>query len=103
MVLPAPPEWVYGLLCLRWELSCIEATASSRLVSRIEGNFVGEGIWTISPADGGTRAALEWNVEVRNGSVRHLTPVLRALFAWNHRWAMARGVQSITALAARQA
>ena len=87
---------------LRWELTCIEATAPSRLVSRIEGDFVGEGIWTISPADGGTRAALEWNVEVRKGLVRYLTPVLRPLFAWNHRWAMARGLESITALAARQ-
>ena len=87
---------------LRWELTCVEATAPSRLVSRIEGDFVGEGIWTISPADGGTRAALEWNVEVRKGLVRHLTPVLRPLFAWNHRWAMARGLESITALAARQ-
>ena len=141
-LVPASPEWVYGLLScprgypewwgkaflegegdpgpaapgkrarlltrgrlpyrLRWELTCVEATAPSRLVSRIEGDFVGEGIWTISPADGGTRAALEWNVEVRKGLVRHLTPVLRPLFAWNHRWAMARGLESITALAARQ-
>ena len=80
----------------------MEATAPSRLVSRIEGDFVGEGIWTISPAERGTRPALEWNVEVRKGLVRHLTPVLRPLFAWNHRWAIARGLESITALAARQ-
>jgi len=33
--------------------------------------------------------------------VRRLTPVLRPLFAWNHAWAMARGLASITALAAR--
>ena len=85
---------------LRWELVCIEATAPARLVSRIEGDFVGKGTWTISPADGGTRAVLEWNVEVRKGIVRRLTPVLRPLFAWNHRWAMARGLERITALAA---
>jgi uncharacterized protein YndB with AHSA1/START domain len=141
-LVPASPEWVYGLLScprgypewwgkaflegegdagpaapgkrarlltrgrlpyrLRWELTCVEATAPSRLVSRIEGDFVGEGIWTISPAERGTRAALEWNVEVRKSLVRHLTPVLRPLFAWNHRWAIARGLESITALAARQ-
>jgi len=62
---------------------------------------VGEGVWTISPAEAGTRAVLEWNVEVRKGLVRRLTPVLRPLFAWNHGWAMARGLASITALAAR--
>jgi len=71
-------------------------------VSRIEGDFAGEGIWTISPVDGGTRAVLEWNVEVRKRIVRHLTPALRPLVAWNHRWAMARGRERITSLAASQ-
>ena len=70
-------------------------------MSRIEGDFVGEGIWTISPAEGGTCAVLEWNVEVRKGLVRRLTPVLRPLFAWNHGWAMARGLASITEFAVR--
>ncbi|MGB8352014.1 MAG: SRPBCC family protein [Gaiella sp.] len=86
---------------LRWELTCVEAVAPARLVSRIEGDFVGEGVWTISPAEAGTRAVLEWNIEVRKGLVRRLTPVLRPLFAWNHGWAMARGLASIAALAAR--
>src|SRR5215211_8711128 len=35
--------------------------------------------------DGGTRAVLELRVEVRKGLIRHLTPLLRPLFAWNHR------------------
>jgi hypothetical protein len=86
---------------LRWELVCVEAVAPSRLVSRISGDFDGEGIWTITPAEGGTRAVLEWTVEVRKGLVRHLTPLLRPLFGWNHGWAMARGLESITVLAAR--
>ena len=138
-LVPASPEWVYGLLScpreypgwwrdaflegegdpgpaapgkrarlltrgrlpyrLRWELTCVEAVAPSRLVSRIEGDFVGQGIWTISSEGRGTRAVLEWNIEVRKGLVRRLTPILRPLFAWNHRWAMARGLERITALA----
>jgi hypothetical protein len=85
---------------LRWELVCVQAIAPARLVSRIDGDFAGDGIWTISTADGGTRAVLEWNVEVRKGFVRRLTPILRPLFAWNHRWAMGRGLERITALAA---
>ena len=52
-------------------------------------------IWTISPAERGTRAALEWNVEVRKGLVRHLTPVLRPLFAWNHNWVMGQGESAL--------
>jgi uncharacterized protein YndB with AHSA1/START domain len=85
---------------LTWELVCVEADAPTRLVSRIEGDFVGEGIWTFTPAGDGTRAVLQWNVDVRKRLVRHLTPALRPLFAWNHRWAMRRGHERITALLA---
>jgi hypothetical protein len=83
---------------LRWELVCVEAQAPRLLVSRIHGDFVGEGIWTLTPVDGGTRVVLEWRVEVRKRLIRHLTPLLRPLFAWNHRWAMRRGEERIVAL-----
>ena len=80
---------------LRWELVCVEAQAPTRLVSRIRGDFEGEGIWTLSETAGGTRAVLEWRVGVRKPLVRRLTPLLRPLFAWNHRWAMRRGQERI--------
>ncbi len=80
---------------LRWELVCVEADAPRRLVSRIHGDFEGEGIWTLTPVEGGTRVVLDWRVDVRKPLVRHLTPLLRPLFAWNHRWAMRRGQERI--------
>jgi uncharacterized protein YndB with AHSA1/START domain len=83
---------------LRWELTCVEAIAPSRLVSRIEGDFVGCGTWTLTEAEGGTRVVLDWDVEVRKPLVRRLTPLLRPLFAWNHRWAMRRGEERIVGL-----
>jgi uncharacterized protein YndB with AHSA1/START domain len=83
---------------LRWDLTCVEADAPRRLVSQIDGDFVGEGIWQLEPVDGGTRVVLEWRVDVRKPLVRHLTPLLRPLFAWNHRWAMRRGQERIVAL-----
>jgi hypothetical protein len=67
-------------------------------VSHIHGDFVGDGVWMFDPVEGGTRATLEWRVEVQKPLVRHLTPVLRPLFAWNHRWAMARGQERIAAV-----
>jgi hypothetical protein len=69
-------------------------------VSHIHGDFAGEGIWTLTTVDGGTRVVLEWRVAVRKPLVRHLTPLLRPLFAWNHRWAMRRGEKRIVALLA---
>ena len=82
---------------LHWELVCTEACAPRRLVSHIHGDFVGDGIWTFEPVESGTRATLEWRVEVRKPLVRHLTSILRPIFAWNHRWAMARGQERIVA------
>ena len=82
----------------QWELVCVEAEVPRRLVSRIDGDFVGKGIWTLTSVPDGTRAVLEWQVEVRKPLVRHLTLLLRPLFAWNHRWAMQRGQERIEAL-----
>lgn len=86
---------------LRWELTCVEAIPPRRLESRIDGDFAGRGIWTLTEAGGGTHVVLEWDVEVRKPLVRHLTPVLRPLFAWNHRWAMQRGRECIVGLLER--
>jgi hypothetical protein len=77
---------------LTWELECVEAVEPTRLDSRIEGDFVGRGVWTITPdAGGGCRVVLQWDVDVRKSLVRHLTPILRPVFRWNHTWAMNRG------------
>jgi hypothetical protein len=88
---------------LRWELECVEAAAPERLVSALRGDLVGSGIWTIEPVEGGSRATLEWLIEVRKPLVRHLTPVLRGVFAWNHRWAMRRGERYLRDLLATRA
>ena len=77
----------------------LEASPPNRLVSRITGDFGGEGIWTITGVEGGTRVVLEWTVEVRKPLVRRLTPLLRPIFGWNHRWAMKRGERRIVTMA----
>ena len=77
---------------LTWELDCVEAIAPSRLDSRIEGDFVGRGIWTITPLDDGAcKVVLEWNVEVRKAARPPPDARAAAGFRWNHSWAMKRG------------
>jgi Polyketide cyclase / dehydrase and lipid transport len=77
---------------LRWELECVEAIVPTRLDSRIRGDFEGRGVWTITKLDdGATRVVLEWDIDVRKRLVRHLTPILRPVFRWNHSWAMRHG------------
>ncbi|MFN8222797.1 MAG: SRPBCC family protein [Gaiellales bacterium] len=87
---------------LTWELECVDAVAPYRLDSRITGDFVGRGVWTITPrADDACEVVLEWTVDVRKPLVRNLTPLLRPLFRWNHRWAMKHGERRMQALLAR--
>ena len=39
----------------------------------------------------------DWRIRADNPLLRALSFVLRPLFAWNHRWAMARGEESLRA------
>jgi hypothetical protein len=71
----------------------VVAVAPSTLVSRLRGDFEGEGIRMLEPLGSGTRATLEWSPVVNTPLVRRLTPLLRPLFAWNHRWAMRRSYE----------
>jgi hypothetical protein len=76
-----------------------------RLVEvRTRGDF--EGVWraAFAPASGGTRVDIEWTVTVQKPLVRLLSPLLRPLFAWNHRWTTPRGEAGLRAyLGARRA
>ncbi|HET7367491.1 MAG TPA: hypothetical protein VFI83_03925 [Gaiella sp.] len=118
---PADPQWVYDLLsCPReypawWDDVFLRGEGDpgpaapgkrarlvtrGRLPYRLRWELVGgEGIWTITGVEGGTRVVLEWTVEVRKPLVRRLTPLLRPIFGWNHRWAMKRGERRIVTMA----
>ncbi len=59
---------------------------------KTHGDF--EGVWTATLSDlddGATRVDLDWRVTVKKPLVRYLSPLLRPLFAWNHRWTTPRG------------
>lgn len=59
------------------------------------------GVWraTLSdlPDGRGTRVDIDWRVSVEKPLIRVLSPLLKPLFAWNHRWAMPRGEAGLTA------
>ena len=93
---------------LPYELNFIlEATAldpDRRVQVRTAGDF--DGVWTatLSQADAGVRVDLVWQVTVLRPILKRLAPLLRPLFAWNHRWTTPRGEQGLKAyLAERRA
>jgi len=73
----------------------LEATRleQDRLVQVVaHGDF--EGVWTATLSDiegGGTRVDINWQVTVKKRLIAYLSPLLKPLFAWNHRWTTPRG------------
>ncbi|MGB8815544.1 MAG: SRPBCC family protein [Paracoccaceae bacterium] len=80
--LPYQINWVARLVAADlphgWE---VEAT----------GDLQGRGVWRLTQNGPITEAVYDWRVKAERPLFRLLSPVLGPLFAWNHRWAMARG------------
>ena len=60
------------------------------------------GIWTLEPEvaegqPGGPRTAVtyDWLIVAEKGLLKRLSPIMKPVFGANHRWAMARGEESL--------
>jgi uncharacterized protein YndB with AHSA1/START domain len=80
---------------LHWELLVVEHESPSRLGFEARGDFVGKGTWTLVPETDGTSVEYEWTVRAEKPLLRRLSLLLKPVFTMNHRWAMARGLQSL--------
>jgi hypothetical protein len=83
---------------LRWEAQVLEADAPRGFAFVMTGDFVGSGGWTFDSGDAGTSATFEFRPRVEKAGVKQLSPILKPLFRWNHRWAMERGERGVNAL-----
>ncbi len=80
---------------LRWELRVVEHQPPSRLALEASGDFVGSGVWTLAQDGGATELKYEWVIRAHKPLLRYLSFLLKPVFALNHRWAMARGLESL--------
>jgi CAAX protease family protein len=80
---------------LRWRFRTTELEAPRRLALEAHGDFVGRGVWTLAPADGGTDIAFDWRIRAEKPLLKALSFLLKPVFAANHRWAMSRGLESL--------
>jgi quercetin dioxygenase-like cupin family protein/uncharacterized protein YndB with AHSA1/START domain len=69
----------------------------------VVGDLRGRGLWTLTPAVGGTHVRFDWQVFADKPLLRVLTPALRPLFRWNHDWAIARAREGLESAARCQA
>ena len=80
---------------LRWELRVVEHEPPSRLALEASGDFVGSGVWTLTQDGDATEVKYVWAIRAEKPLLRHLSFLLKPVFALNHRWAMARGLESL--------
>ena len=80
---------------LRWELRVVEHDRPSRLALEASGDFVGSGVWTLAQDGDATELQYEWAIRAQKPLLRYLSFLLKPVFALNHRWAMARGLESL--------
>jgi hypothetical protein len=89
---------------LHWHTTTTWGDPPNGFRFRVWGDFNGSGEWRLEQDGAWTNITYIWDIRVTKPLVRYLSPLLRPLFASNHRWAMAKGEQSLRLeLARRQA
>ena len=80
---------------LRWTLLVTEPITDTGYALTATGDLVGTGRWTFEQDGPEVVITYDWRVSATKPLLRRLTWLLRPMFAANHRWAMARGEESL--------
>jgi hypothetical protein len=80
---------------LRWQFRVTDDRAPRGFSLEAWGDFVGRGDWTFIQAGDEVELVYAWQVRADKGILRRLSFALKPMFAANHRWAMARGEESL--------
>lgn len=87
---------------LDWTARVVEKEFPRRIVLHAEGDFDGTGCWTIGVDGDEVSVRYVWAIDARKPLLRYSAFILRPVFAANHRWAMARGEESLRLELARR-
>lgn len=80
---------------LRWRFTVTESRPPQGFTLAAAGDFVGTGVWTFEQDGAFANVAYDWRIAATKTLLRIGTPVFRPIFGANHRWAMARGEESL--------
>jgi hypothetical protein len=72
------------------------------VVVKTHGDFDGRWSATLSQRPEGAHVEIVWEVVVLKPALKALAPLLRPLFAWNHRWTTPRGERGLRAFLAER-
>jgi len=80
---------------LRWEFEVVESRYPYGLTLIAHGDFEGRGIWEFRQDGRFVEATYDWQLRAEKPILRNLSFLLKPIFEANHRWAMARGEESL--------
>jgi len=80
---------------LRWDLEVVSSNHPHGFAIAASGDFDGSGVWTFVQKDGYADVTFDWRIVAEKPLLRYLSPVLKPVFAANHRWAMRQGERSL--------
>jgi hypothetical protein len=80
---------------LDWEFRVTESRHPHGFSVEAAGDLSGRGVWTFEQSGAWTLITYDWRVKAEKPLLRVLSPLLRPLLEFNHRWAMRRGEESL--------
>ena len=80
---------------LRWRFTVTDSHPPHGFTLAADGDFVGTGVWTFEQDAEFAKVSYDWRIAATKPLLRFGTPVFRPIFGANHRWAMARGEESL--------
>ncbi len=87
---------------LRWQFRVTEVNPPHGFSLEAWGDFVGRGVWTFEPAGEWLNITYDWRIRADKPLLRSLSFIFKPIFAANHRWAMAKGEESLRLELARR-
>jgi hypothetical protein len=76
---------------LRWSFREVESRWPHGATIEAWADLAGRGVWTLVQEGSDVLATYDWQVRADKPWLRRLSPMLKPLFAVDHRWAMAKG------------
>jgi len=88
---------------LRWKFTVGESRPPHTFTLEASGDFVGRGVWTLEQAGAWVNVTYDWKIRAEKPLLRNLSFLMKPVFAFNHRWAMTKGEESLKLELARRA
>jgi uncharacterized protein YndB with AHSA1/START domain len=80
---------------LSWTAEVVRFEPPELIEIKATGDFDGRGIWRLASGKESTLITFDWRLRADKPLLKWLSPVLKPVFRWNHKWAMDRGIESL--------